>query len=315
MGVTNCFSANGVLLGEDGPNGKADYLTDALGSVCTTVNQVGAVLNTYRYKPSGSQLSKTGSSPDPAFLWVGTMGYRATALSWSGTYVRRRHYSTESGAWTTVDPFWPAESAYVYVNGRPCLDIDPTGHLSWRVTVPPARGNCCGLAVVQIIWQPAPPEYGKWIIQEIINTGREIDCLSGGNYFAGYCPGSQHYYERWYVNSNGTVYIEESPGVMAPWNPCTACDTWAIGMPCPIKRTYGNFSKIGYVGVGIVDNSDWSFGAAAIACAGGLPTATKLSTPFNPTYTRVLSTNFDRCSVPNTCECYYTDPKDPNATC
>jgi hypothetical protein len=67
MAVTNYFSANGRLLGENGPDGRVDYLTDALGSVTTTVNGSGAVLNQYRYKPSGAQLSKTGTAPDPKF--------------------------------------------------------------------------------------------------------------------------------------------------------------------------------------------------------------------------------------------------------
>ena len=62
MGVTNYYWAGDMLLGESGPNGKVDYLTDALGSVTTTVNGTGAVLNEYRYKPYGAQLSKTGTA-------------------------------------------------------------------------------------------------------------------------------------------------------------------------------------------------------------------------------------------------------------
>jgi hypothetical protein len=88
MPVTNYFSANGRLLGENGPNGRVDYLTDALGSVTTTLNGSGAVLNQYRYKPSGALLSKTGTAPDPKFTWVGSQGYRQTGLAHSDSYVR-----------------------------------------------------------------------------------------------------------------------------------------------------------------------------------------------------------------------------------
>jgi len=63
MPVTNYFSANGRLLGENGPNGRVDYLTDALGSVTTTLNGSGAVLNQYRYKPSGAPSQKRELPP------------------------------------------------------------------------------------------------------------------------------------------------------------------------------------------------------------------------------------------------------------
>jgi len=127
MGVTNNFSANGRLLGESGPNGSVDYLTDALGSVVTTVNQTGTVLNTYRYKPYGAHLSRTGTAPDPRFLWVGSRGYRQTGLTHSGSYVRARHLGTADGRWSVVDPRWPTEPAYTYAGGNPSSITDPSG--------------------------------------------------------------------------------------------------------------------------------------------------------------------------------------------
>ena len=76
------FTINGDIIGEKTAGGsRVDYLTDALGSVIGTVNQSAQVVNTYRYKPYGAQLAKTGVGADPAFGWVGTHGYRPTERS------------------------------------------------------------------------------------------------------------------------------------------------------------------------------------------------------------------------------------------
>jgi hypothetical protein len=56
MPTTSYFSINGELIGEKvGAAARTDYLTDALGGVTATLNQSGAVVNTYRYKPYGGQ--------------------------------------------------------------------------------------------------------------------------------------------------------------------------------------------------------------------------------------------------------------------
>lgn len=127
MGVTNYFSANGILLGEDGPNGKVDYLTDALGSVVTTVDRRGQVLDSFRYTPSGNQLSKTGSTSNPSFTWVGSRGYRQTGLPHSEVYVRARHFGSPEGRWSSVDPSWPVQPAYSYARSAPTSRTDPSG--------------------------------------------------------------------------------------------------------------------------------------------------------------------------------------------
>src|ERR1044072_2433939 len=104
MPVTNYYSVDGELIGEKPSGGsRVDYLTDALGSVTATLNQSAQVVNTYRYKPYGSQLAKTGVGADPAFQWVGTQGYRPTGRKFSDTYVRARHYDSSTGRWTTKD--------------------------------------------------------------------------------------------------------------------------------------------------------------------------------------------------------------------
>jgi RHS repeat-associated protein len=131
MGVTNYFSANGMLLGEDGPNGKVGYLTDALGSVTSTLNQAGTVLNAYRYKPYGAQLSKTGTAPDPEHRWAGCEGYRQTGLPQADVYVRARHYSTSAASWLSsaagLEEDLHGEMPYVYVSQNPLSVLDPSG--------------------------------------------------------------------------------------------------------------------------------------------------------------------------------------------
>src|SRR5437879_6375036 len=101
MAVTKYYTMNGEFIGEKaGAAARVDYLTDALGSVTATLNQSAAVVNTYRYKPFGAQLAKTGVGADPAFRWVGQQGYKQTGKKWSDVYIRARHYNSLNGLWT-----------------------------------------------------------------------------------------------------------------------------------------------------------------------------------------------------------------------
>jgi RHS repeat-associated protein len=152
--VTNYYTDNGRIIGEKvGSNARTDYLTDALGSVTATVNQSAQVVNTYRYKPYGAQLSKTGSGSDPAFRWNGSWGYRPTALQHSDYYVRARHYATAEGRWTTVEPtrYRLGMGLYVYVRKSPVFYVDPTGRFAWipvACAVACACSALCALAVL-----------------------------------------------------------------------------------------------------------------------------------------------------------------------
>ena len=114
-----------------------DYLTDALGSVTATVNQSAQVVNTYRYKPYGTQLAKTGVGADPAYGWVGTQGYRPTQKKFSDFYVRARHYTDTLGRWSTRDTlvYLASQNLYIYADNLPVLLKDPSGAQS---TNPPA---------------------------------------------------------------------------------------------------------------------------------------------------------------------------------
>lgn len=148
MQVTNYHTINSILIGETSNGTRTDYLSDALGSVTSTVNQSASIVNTYRYKPYGGLLAKTGIGTDPAFGWIGQHGYRKTETKFSRFYVRSRHYASEIGRWTTKDPLAYARliATYIYCRNRPTVSIDPSGKFP---QVPQAimpscqQPNCC----------------------------------------------------------------------------------------------------------------------------------------------------------------------------
>jgi RHS repeat-associated protein len=96
-----------------------------LGSVTAEVDQTQTRTYESRYSAYGRNNWSTGTGC--GFGWVGSRGYRETGLFNNSHYVRARHYSYLTGIWTTVDPLWPDEKAYVYVSGRVSRGIDPSG--------------------------------------------------------------------------------------------------------------------------------------------------------------------------------------------
>lgn len=123
--------------------GLRTYGTDALGSVIATYDNTGKTENTYRYKPCGGLLAKTGTTADPLFTWAGSLGYRQTGRGYSDLYVRARHYSAGLGVWTTVDPLWPGSAPYGYSQGSPVGFSDPSGlDLSTGAVGCPSKSPC-----------------------------------------------------------------------------------------------------------------------------------------------------------------------------
>lgn len=72
MGVTNYHTINGRIVGETKDGVRRHYVHDAVGSVVATLDSNGTIENTYRYKPFGALLAKTGTAPDPRIGWHGT---------------------------------------------------------------------------------------------------------------------------------------------------------------------------------------------------------------------------------------------------
>lgn len=127
MAIRHYHTVNGEIIGETTAGERTNYLTDGLGNVTATQNSAGTILATYRYKPFGGLLAKTGAGPDPRFLWVGSFGNRSTGLRLAEHYCLTRHYSWAIAAWGSVDHLWPAELPYAYVSGNPTTFVDVEG--------------------------------------------------------------------------------------------------------------------------------------------------------------------------------------------
>ena len=127
MATTYYHTVDGEIQGQTTAGVRTDYLTDALGSVVATVNSSAQVVNTYRYKPYGERLARTGAGADPRFGWTGDTGSLRTGRSFSDQYNRARHYLLEGGQWSTIDGYWPRQAPYVYCAGDPTGSVDPLG--------------------------------------------------------------------------------------------------------------------------------------------------------------------------------------------
>jgi RHS repeat-associated protein len=100
-----------------------ELISDPLGSVVKTKDAAGNETSRTEYWPYGEVQSSTGSNPTP-FGFVGTLGYYRDLAT--RQYVRARYLRPDQGRWQTVDPLWPDESAYGYLN-EPNLAGDYSG--------------------------------------------------------------------------------------------------------------------------------------------------------------------------------------------
>ncbi|MCC7435244.1 MAG: hypothetical protein IT363_11205 [Methanoregulaceae archaeon] len=168
MATTNYHTVNGEIIGETTSSVRTGYLTDGLGSVTATQGSTGNVLATYRYKPYGTLLAKTGTGPDPRFLWVGAFGSLAAATTFAENYNRARQFSTRTGLWGSMDPLWPAELAYGYVSGNPTSFIDPDGTAQVATTQcdPVAIYNFDRLSKCKRI-NTLPPQYAELLDKDL----------------------------------------------------------------------------------------------------------------------------------------------------
>jgi RHS repeat-associated protein len=120
MGITNYYSVEGEMVGDNDGVSRTDYCRDALGNV------VRSNAN-WRYKPYGQWLTVPIGVPLPLFGWIGSYGYMSQGTVGYDVYVRARHFTYATARWTTVDPLWPQEPAYTYAGANPTNRTDPSG--------------------------------------------------------------------------------------------------------------------------------------------------------------------------------------------
>ena len=139
MAPTTCRSASEMAVtvtNYDTVNGKirTKWTGERPGSQAVFHDPLGSVVGIYEdgwlkadrvYDASGETRAEWNDVG--TFGWVGGYGYRETRREWVSHYVRARHYSYMTGGWTSVDPLWPGEMAYGYVDGRGTAMIDPSG--------------------------------------------------------------------------------------------------------------------------------------------------------------------------------------------
>lgn len=211
MPVVNYHTVNGQMVGQSTGTTFTQYLTDALGSVTATVNGK-RVTNTYRYKPYGERLAKTGSGPDPDFQWTGGTGSRVTGRSRAEQYNRARHYGTSQASWTSQ----AHEIGSSYVFRRPTVIVHKSSMsgssffnslLSMRVTYGPVVCNNYGMTVVNVQFV-VPPSYTGYIVQEIFKVKSVLTCdgrpIERDSYI-------RHYWEAWRVDK-GRIYATSPSG-------------------------------------------------------------------------------------------------------
>jgi RHS repeat-associated protein len=216
------YTVNGEIIGEKAAGGeRIDYLPDALGNVVATVDQNGKILNSYHYKPFGGLESKTGTAPDPKFLWVGAHGYRQTGNKHSDVYVRARHYDTRTGRWTSRDPLW--QHGLTYVGNNPTTYFDPLG----LYTIKPIDCKDCGKTLL-ITPEPGdktgivvgPPGRGR-SSTKLISGAQCLDIVK------------QLYPGKQCVCVNGGFFDPRTGDPLGALDPCNSRRVSGIGSPAP----------------------------------------------------------------------------------
>ena len=311
MAYTSYITIDGTLVGEETNGVMRNYGTDALGSVVTTTLN-GVAENTYRYKPYGGLLAKTGTAADPSFLWNGGNGYRATKLTNSEFYVRARHLCSTAAQWTTRDLLWPGERAYAHAGSNPAVHADPSG-LQYTLSISYLSGGfyqCgCSYPVIDCTkigqWSVSPGGTG-WIVQHIAGFQTRGGC--GSQPITGK---ETPYFEAWRVVA-GVVYC----GWASSGNK-KGTDTWGIGVYSPACEQ-GSASLAGqaYFFADPVAASVAQWRSLAASCGSSIPyyPLTTATTPDPPFWSQPSSNLVERDMVTtyNCCDKNCQDPKGPS---
>jgi RHS repeat-associated protein len=126
--TTHYLQVGGQLLAQHGAGTSAYVLPDHLGSVRQLVEPTGDVMLAKNYQPFGEVLDSAGSGSS-SFGFTGEL-VDATGL----VYLRARYYEPQNARFVTQDTWQgiverPSSlNKWVYVEGNPTNQVDPTGH-------------------------------------------------------------------------------------------------------------------------------------------------------------------------------------------
>ena len=112
---------------------------DRLGSVANLTSSTGALQWTYSYEPFGtsrSQVQHTPGAPTNLMRFTGELFDVGTGLY----HLRARQYDATIGRFLQIDPATPKiadpyVAAYVYVNNRPAVFVDPSGEIPFLLVL------------------------------------------------------------------------------------------------------------------------------------------------------------------------------------
>ncbi|GAA2569223.1 MULTISPECIES: RHS repeat-associated core domain-containing protein [Streptomyces] len=98
------------------------YLTDATGNVLGLVDDAGKRTHTYAYGPTGLPRGTTTEAVPQPYRYAGAY------LDPTGLYkMGHRYYDPTLGRFTQPDPSGQETNPYLYANGDPINNSDPTG--------------------------------------------------------------------------------------------------------------------------------------------------------------------------------------------
>jgi RHS repeat-associated protein len=109
----------------DATNGAAWYLTNNLGSICTTMDNSGAAIDNIIYDAWGNITSQSNPSQQPLPGFTGLITIAALGVDAADV----RIYDPQSGQWMQQDPLLTqaGPNTREYVNDNPTSLTDPTG--------------------------------------------------------------------------------------------------------------------------------------------------------------------------------------------
>lgn len=123
MPVTTYTVIEGEVVSQNQNGTIHDFLPDPLGNTLALIAADESIEFDWDYFPY-EQVATVWDGAT-ALRYGGTRGYCSD--NYSRPHVGARELRTIHGRWMQVDPMWPHERAYRYVNGSPVTQVDPTG--------------------------------------------------------------------------------------------------------------------------------------------------------------------------------------------